>query len=150
MRRTDLVLEALAEVQKLREAGFRGSDHFAIQLLASYPEGGSLPDLLWADLPDDASVQDIADLLSLWSWRTDDNGARIMRAVERWIDQGENVRQIAVGLSLDAYPYIDHRVRVARLQSIAAKFPELASPCQQIIKQSREWIDRESHSGPSA
>ena len=88
MRRTALVLGALAEVQKLREADFRGAGHLAIQLLASYPEGESLPDLLWADLPDDASVKDIADLLSLWSWRTDDNGARIMRGVERWIRPG--------------------------------------------------------------
>ena len=150
MQRSALVRDALAQVEKLRNAAFRGTDDLVVRLLASYPAGGSLPDLLWADLPKEASVQDVADLLSLWSWRTDDNGASIMRAVERWIEECANAKQIEVGLNLDAYPYVDHQLRIDRLQLVATKFPELAGRCRAIIDQSRGWISRDAHSKPSA
>lgn len=140
--RQQLVQAALAEVRRLRERNFCGPDECVLQLLQTYPSDQSIPDLLWTDLPDEASVRDIADLLSLWSWRTDDNGSSIMRAVERWIDDGVNEKQIAVALNLDAYPFVDHGVRIAKVQQVAAKFPGLARRCENVIAQSEDWMSR--------
>jgi len=140
--RHHLVRETLAEVERLRALNFNGPDELVLQLLHSYPAEKQLADLLWNDLPEDAAVQDIADLLSLWIWRTDDNGSQIMRTVERWIEECINPKQIAVALSLDAYPFVNDQTRVAKLQQVAAKFPKLLPRCRQIIDQSKKWIER--------
>jgi hypothetical protein len=147
--RTQLIQAAIAEVQELRKVQFNGPDEQVQQLLDSYLPEDSLADLLWADAGAEASVQDIADLLSLWSWRTDDNGSGIMRTMERWIEEGTDSKKIAVALELDAYPFIDHRVRIAKLQCVAAKFPELAQRCQLVITKSKNLIERESYLGAS-
>jgi hypothetical protein len=139
-----LVRAALVEVQMLREMNFKGSDHFVVQLMHSYQPKESLADLLWADLPEDTPAQDIADLLSLLSWRTDDNGSSIMHTVESWIDEGASQKQVTVALSLDAYPFVDHNVRVQKIRAVAARFPELLKQCQQIINQSEIWINQET------
>jgi hypothetical protein len=139
-----LVRATLAEVQRLRGENFAGADDLVLQLLQSYSFGDSLADLLWADLPEDAPVQDVADLLSLWSWRTDDNGSGIRRAAERWIEEGQSQKQVAVALNLDAYPFVDDGVRIANLQKTAEKFPELAQRCHEIITESRILMQRRS------
>jgi hypothetical protein len=140
--RHHLVLATLAEVERLRPLDFNGPDELVLQLLQSYPSEQSLADLLWGDLPNDASVQVIADLLSLWTWRTSDNGSQIMRTVERWIDECVNSKQIAVALNLDGYPFIDDHNRMEKLQQVADKFPDLKPRCLEIINQTRKWIER--------
>lgn len=145
-----IIEDTLAEVQALRTQNFRGSDELIIRLLRSYPDDEALADHLWADLPANAAVHDIADLLSLWSWRAEDNGARILRTAERWIEEGRDSKKIEVALNLDAFPFLDDEVRVVRLVKIAAKFPQLAPRCQRIIDQSRAWIENGNHGMPSA
>jgi hypothetical protein len=122
-----LVRATLAEVQRLRGGNFMGADDLVLQLLQSYSSGDSLADLLWADLPEDAPVADVADLLSLWSWRTDDNGSSIRRAVERWIEEGRSQKQIAVALNLDAHPFVpDGHFKFPHLWPL--KFPQAGRP----------------------
>lgn len=139
-----LVRATLEEVKRLRTLDFNGPDKLVLQLLHSYPVEQPIADLLWNDLPEDATVQAIADLLSLWSWLTDDNGSQIMRTVERWVDNCMNSKQIAVALNLDAYPFSDGFTRIEKLQKVAAKFPELLPRCNEIIDQSRKWIERKA------
>ena len=140
--RTALVQGALQEVARLRSHEFRGSDAAVCSLLDSYSTEGSLADLLWSDLPSNCDLQDVADLLSLWSWRTNDNGSQIMRAVERWIVEGTDLRKISVALSLDALPFIDPEVAIAELKRVMAKFPQFESRCEAMIQERLRQIER--------
>jgi hypothetical protein len=135
-----LVQAALNQVQKLRETDFRGNDDLACALLRAYPAGESIANSLWAELPADAASADIADLLSLWIWRTDDNGAAIMRAVESWITEHIDPKRVEVALSLEGYPFIDDQVRIHALHQLEEVFPQFAPRCQEIIEQTRTWM----------
>jgi hypothetical protein len=135
-----LVQAALNQVKKLRETDFRGNDDLVCALLGSYPAGESIANSLWAELPVDAASADIADLLSLWIWRTDDNGTAIMRAVESWITERIDPKQVEVALSLEGYPFIDDQVRIHALQQLEEVFPHFGPRCQEIIEQTRTWM----------
>ncbi|SDZ72350.1 hypothetical protein SAMN05518854_1291, partial [Variovorax sp. YR266] len=81
--RTALVQATLDEVAALRPTAFRGDDETVLRLLGEYGETSDVAELPWADLPDTYRREDAADLLNLWAWRTNDNGADIMRTLER-------------------------------------------------------------------
>lgn len=76
-----LVEAALQDVAKLRARDFAGNDDAVLRLLNAYADADSVADYLQRDLPANYRVEDVADLLSLWCWRTGDNSAMIMRAV---------------------------------------------------------------------
>lgn len=142
-----LVEAALQEVVKLRASDFAGDDDAVVRLLNAYADADSVADCLWQDLPDDYRIEDVADLLSLWCWRTDDNGALIMRAVERWIVECADENKVEVALSLGAYPFIDSDVCIANLKRAGTTFPALAARCERII--SDRLTERHSPSPPA-
>ncbi|MET3823163.1 hypothetical protein ACVK00_001958 [Burkholderia sp. PvR073] len=131
--RHKLVEAALHEVAKLRASNFAGDDDVVLRLLNAYTGADSVADYLWQELPINYHVENVADLLSLWCWRTDDNGALIMRAVERWIVECADESKIKVALSMDAYPFIDPDVCIANLKKAATAFPALHARCEKII-----------------
>jgi len=139
--RHQVVQAALDQVRTLRKTEFRGEDDQVLTLLHSYSGDASPANSLWADLPTAAAVEDIADLLSLWLWRTDDNGAQIMRAVENWITEHNDPKKIEVSLSLEAYPFIDDLSRIEALERVKVVFPEFSPRCQEIIDQSKNWMN---------
>lgn len=128
-----LVEAALQEVSKLRASSFAGNDDTVLRLLNTYADADSVADRLWQDLPAHYCVEDVADLLSLWCWRTDDNGTLIARAVERWIVECADENKVKVALSLDAYPFIDPDVCIANLKKAGTTFPALHARCERII-----------------
>ena len=131
--RRGLVIKALLQVQELRRADFRGDDSIICELLKSYSDDESVAEVLWDELPSECDVQDIADLLALWSWRDNDNGAQVMRTLEHWIIQLVDERRVAVALNLDAYPFTDPAERVVYLKKAGEKYPALQNKCREII-----------------
>lgn len=142
--RAPLLAVALEQVAALRQSGFRGDDSAVLHLLRDYGEGDHLVSNLWADLPDGCPREDVADLLALWSWRTNDNGAAIMRTLERWIRDCSDEMKVWVALHQEAYPFVAHSDRINHLAKVAKKFPLLAPRCEAMIAQSRQWEQAES------
>lgn len=140
MERALLVRAALEEVSRWRSYPRSQSDEAICSLLASYSLHEQLADLLWADLPPSACPQDVADLLSMWFWRTADNGAAIRRTTERWIEESADSKKIAVALNLEAYPFLDDEVRLAKLKILAAQFPEHRARCESIVDESQAMM----------
>src|SRR5579871_5023340 len=139
--RTEIVATTLLEVSRAREQQFREPPDYARGLLALYRGKGSIADLLWKDLPLQYEVQDVADLLALWSWMVEDNGTEIHRAMERWITECSDPRQIAVALSLDAIPFTDPKVCIAELRKVETVFPELPERCEKVIEIRRRELE---------
>lgn len=137
--RTAIVVATLADVSHAREQQFREHPSTVRALLELYLGKGSIADLLWNDLPRHYEVQDVADLLTMWTWMGEDNGTEIHRAAERWIAECCDPKRIAVALSLDAVPFMDATVCIAQLRRVEAAFPELGERCEEVIElRSRE------------
>lgn len=137
------ISDALSQVSHLRLADFRGDDDAVCRLLAEFEAGGSDLDALWACLPASRDLQDVADLLTLWSWRGTDNGAKVMRSLEAWVRECSDEDKIWVALHQDAYPFVDHTTRIARLREVAASLPSLRGRCEEMIAQSEQWLRKD-------
>jgi hypothetical protein len=140
--RTEIVAATLLEVSRAREQRFHEHPGSVRTLLALYRGKGSVADLLWKDLPRQYEIQDVADLLAMWSWMVEDNGREIHRAAERWITGCCDSKQIAVALSLDALPFIDPEVCIVELRKVEAVFPELRECCERVIEIRRRELER--------
>jgi hypothetical protein len=136
----ETVLEALNEVlefQRLRKASADLSawqDDAVRALLDALSPEGDVAEQLWKVIPADADVTVVADLLSLWTWRTDDNGSAIMRTTERWVADLDDPRRIEAALQMDGLPFRDAAERKRRLQLVQERYPYLAGLCRPIIE----------------
>ena len=139
--RTALVQATLDEVAALRSTAFRGDDETVLRLLGEYGETSDVAELLWADLPGSYRREDAADLLNLWAWRTNDNGAHIMRTLERWVSECSDENKVWIALHQDAYPFTGHKSRIDYLLRVKSAFPALGYRCQSLIDQSRRWLE---------
>jgi hypothetical protein len=74
----------------------------------------------------------LAELFELLVWTMDDNGAEVMRAVERWLlsDDFERVR-VAVELR-EVFPFRHRAEMDAALAVVKARWPELAERCESL------------------
>lgn len=142
-----LVATTLAEVAALRAANFCGDDSHILLLLDTYEMDNEVAELLWRDLPANVDLHDVADLLSLWAWRDNDNGARTMRTLERWIASCSDEQQVWVALHQDAYPFLSHVERIAHLRRIQEAFPSLSERCEMMTAQTQQWISRDFAAG---
>lgn len=138
--RITLARATLDEVATLRSNKFEGDGETVLCLLGEYGATSDVAELLWADLPATYRREDVADLLTLWAWRTNDNGAHIMRTLERWVSECSDESKVWVALHQDAYPFIDHRSRIDYLLRVKSAFPALGQHCQSMIDQSRRWL----------
>jgi hypothetical protein len=139
--RREIVAATLVEVSRAREQRLREHPASVDTLLALYRGKGSVADLLWNDLPYQYEVQDVADLLAMWTWMGEDNGTEIHRAAERWITECCDPKRITVALSLDAIPFIDPNVCIAELRKVEAVFPELRECCERVIRIRRRDLE---------
>jgi len=139
--RIALVQATLNEVAALRSNKFHGDDETVLRLLGEYGETSDVAELLWADLPTTYRREDAADLLTLWAWRTKDNGAQIMRTLEGWVSECSDESKVWVALHQDAFPFIDHRNRIDHLLRVKSTFPALGQHCQSMIDQSWRWLE---------
>lgn len=141
--RTTLAQATLDEVAALRLANYQGSDDTVMRLLDEYGDDSDLAELLWAELPATYCPEDVAVLLNLWTWRTNDNGARIGRTLERWIVESSDERKVWIALNQEAYPFIDGNIRIAHLLRLKSVFSALEERCDAMIAFSRELLERE-------
>jgi hypothetical protein len=136
----EIALEALnevAELQRLKEASADLStwqDGAVCALLDALSADGDVAEGLWKVIPADTSAVMVADLLSLWTWRTDDNGSAIMRTAEKWITNLDDPRRIEAALQMDGYPFLDPVERKRRLQLTQERYPHLSELCRPIIE----------------
>jgi hypothetical protein len=74
----------------------------------------------------------LAEILELLIWATDDNGAEIMRAVERWLlsDDLDRVR-VAVEVQ-EVFPFRHQAEMDAALAVVKARWPELTEQCDRL------------------
>ncbi|THJ52140.1 hypothetical protein E9536_22165 [Burkholderia sp. LS-044] len=135
--RIALVRATLDEVAALRAVDFGGDEENLRQLLSIYGENSDLAELLWADLPENYCLQDVADLLNLWAWRTNDNGQRIMCTLTRWVSECSDFGKVWVALHQDAYPFIERSSRIEHLRRVMRVFPSLRASCEVMIEQSQ-------------
>lgn len=149
--RVHLVQATLDEVAALRLANYQGSDETVMRLLDEYGDDSDLAELLSADLPSTYCPDDVAMLLDFWTWRTNDNGARIKQTLERWIVESADERKVWIALNQEAYPFIDGNIRIAHLLRLKSVFSALNERCDAMIAFSRELLEREHlRSGHSA
>jgi hypothetical protein len=138
-----LVKAALAETEAWRSSNCSGPDDAALALLRFYGESEDLAELLWNDRPERANLQAMADLMSLWAWRTNDNGSRIHRTLEKWVRESSDEERVWLALHNEAMPFIDHAERIERLAQVQHTFPTLAEQCQKISDETRRMVTLE-------
>jgi hypothetical protein len=99
------------------------------------------------DLPDRVAVavkegiftlEEGSLLLGVASYSTNDDGARLRRVLEQWLETGADETRIALGLHHDTLPFRSRERRISVLTSIAARFPKFAERCRHLIEASRE------------
>lgn len=71
----------------------------------------------------------LAEILELFIWATDDNGAEIMRAVERWL-QSDDVDRVRVAVEFqEVFPFRHRAEMDSVLAVVKARWPELVERC---------------------
>ncbi len=127
------------------EQGGRFNESFAQvnQLLAEYGETG-LADRLLDEIPPTVSWEVVADLLGILIWSTSDNGAAIMRGAETWLREGNDIRKIMIGLSLDVYPFLDREEMQQVLERIAGLARGVTAKCEEVVASRRKLHERET------
>lgn len=123
-----LLAETLRLIVRERENSFAECGPLAHRLLHDYQEEGNPAEFVWNDLPNQRNIEDVADLLGLWCWYSNDNGSSIFRTTEEWITACTDQEHIAVALNLDAYPFIDRNEMNVALENRYGEisFPEIA------------------------
>jgi hypothetical protein len=106
-------------------------------LLAEFGEG-DLAERLYDAIPIECPWEVVADLFGILQWSTSDNGAALSRATEGWLRAGEDPRRMRVALHLDSYPFLDRSEMEQVLRGVAARHPEVAARCDELIEARRQ------------
>jgi hypothetical protein len=89
----------------------------------------------------------IAEILELLIWATDDNGAEIMRAVERWL-QSDDLDRVRVAVEVEGVFPFHHRAEMdAVLALVKTRWPDLTERCDALAV-TRNALIRESEPPP--
>lgn len=132
-----ILAETLAAIGAERGGRFDRSFALVDRLLAEFGEV-DLAERLYAAIPIECPWEVVAGLFGILLWSTSDNGAAISRATESWLRAGEDVRRVRVALHLDSYPLLARSEMEQVLRSVAAKHPEVAARCDELIKLRRQ------------
>lgn len=119
----------------------------ARELIEAYGEEG-LADRLFNEIPRTVPFEIVAELLDILCWQTNDNGAGIMRTLERWLLEGLNNRKLLIALHVQAYPFLDEDEMVRVLWDLAHKNPRVSARCELLIR--ARCRERASSLPPSA
>jgi hypothetical protein len=65
----------------------------------------------------------------------------MQETLESWLVRAEDPDQAWVALYQDVYPFGTHAEMATRLRDVAARFPELADRCEDLIATRRPAID---------
>jgi len=128
--------ETLAAIGSERGEWFDRSFTLAARLLAEFGEDG-LAERLASAIPAECPWEVAADLFGILQWCTSDNGAAIGAAAEGWLRAGDDLRRIRVALHLDSYPFPSRSEMEQVLRRVAARHPEVAARCDELIEARR-------------
>jgi hypothetical protein len=132
-----ILAETLAAIGSERGGQFDRSFALVDRLLAEFGEG-DLAERLYAAIPIECPWEVVADLFGILLWSTSDNGEAISRATEGWLRSGEDPRRVRVALHLDSYPFLDRSEMEQVLRGVAARHPEVAPKCDELIEARRK------------
>ncbi|WP_455924480.1 hypothetical protein [Pseudomonas putida] len=92
-----------------------------------------LANRLFEEIPRTVPEALVAELFDLLAWQTDDNGAAMMREVEAWLREGQDIRKLTVAMALEVYPFPDAQEMYQVMTTLAQAAPEVAARCQTLI-----------------
>ena len=113
------------------------------ELLREYGEV-DLADRLASEIPPELPWELVVDLLDILVLTTSDNGAALQRAAEGWLKAGDDLRRIRMALHLEVYPFLDRSEMEEVLSGLAARYPEFAVRCRELIESRRRLAERQS------
>lgn len=137
MPANDILTETLAAISAERGKKFDRSFALVDRLLAEFGEA-NLAERLYSAIPDECPWEVVADLFGILQWTTTDNGAALGRAAEVWLRTSEEPRKIRVALSLESYPFLDRTEMEKVLRDVAARHPDVATRCAELIEARRK------------
>jgi len=133
MTANSVLTDTLAAIGAEQGGPFDRSFALVDGLLAEFGEA-DLAERLFAEIPGECPWEVVADLFGILTWSTSDNGAAILRTTDGWLRAGEDLRRIRIALHLDTYPFLDRSEMGRALKAVAAKHPEVASRCDELIR----------------
>jgi hypothetical protein len=136
VRTPPILAVTLAAIGAERGARLDRSFILVDRLLAELGES-DLAERLYAAIPIECPWEVVADLFGILEWSTSDNGAALSRATEGWLRAAEDPRRMRVALNLDSYPFLDRSEMERVLRGVAARHPEVAARCDELIEARR-------------
>jgi hypothetical protein len=132
------LVETLAAIEMEQGGQFDRSFALVDRLLAEFGEA-DLAERLYAAIPGTCPWEVVASLYSILQWSTSEGGgAALDRAAAGWLRAGEDLRRIRVALHLDSYLFRDRSEMERVLRAVAAKHPEVAARCDELIESRRQ------------
>ena len=129
----DLLNETLRTIERERTGtSFHRAFELVDQLLAVFGED-RLASRLYAAIPQAVRWEVVADLFGILIWSTSDNGHGLTLETDQWLRDAEDLRKVQIALNLDCYPFLEASEMEAVLSMIAARFPEAARTCQELL-----------------
>ena len=132
-----ILTETLAAIGAERGKQFDRSFALVDRLLAEFGEA-NLAERLYSAIPSECPWKVVADLFGILQWATTDNGAALSRAAEGWLRTSKDPRKIRVALSLETYPFLDRTEMEQVLRDVAARHPDVAARCVELIEARRK------------
>ncbi|MBN3816218.1 hypothetical protein G3N57_06110 [Paraburkholderia sp. Se-20369] len=79
------------------------------------------------------------------SWQMTNRLELVRATLERWIGTCSDADKVWIALNQDAYPFIDHSIRIQQLSKVMTAFPLLRASCEAMLAQTQRWmcVDRE-------
>jgi hypothetical protein len=125
--------QTLAAVQAERPSSFDKSFKLLDRLLLEYGET-DLAERLYQEIPLDCPWEVAASLFAILVWSMSDPGATaLIDTANQWLLQGNDLRKIRIALNLDLYPFRERTTMNEVLSRIAARYPEVAPRCSELI-----------------
>jgi len=131
-----ILTKPLATIASERGGRFDRSFDLVDRLLAEFGEA-DMAERLYAAIPSECPWEVVSDLFGILLWSTSDNGAALSRVTEGWLRVGEDLRRVRVALHLDSYPFGDRSEMEQVLRQVAAKQPDVAARCEELIESRR-------------
>jgi len=72
-------------------------------------------------------------LIGVASYSTDDEGSRIQRVLEHWLETNTDENRVGLALDHDTVPFRSRERRVEILTAIASRFPKFAEKCHRLM-----------------
>jgi hypothetical protein len=130
-----LVTETLDTIAAER-GDFHRSFDLVSDVIRKLGEAG-LAERLYRAIPRERPWRDIADLFAILIWSTSDNGSALTQTTEQWLRDATDLRQVQIALHLDAYPFMERGTMEQVLGDVAAKYPEVAERCGELVESRR-------------